>query len=36
MARRRIWWVCIEPTFLVIVLGLLFVLIVPRLPSFFR
>jgi hypothetical protein len=31
MARRRIWWVCINPIPIVIILGLLIGLIGPRL-----
>jgi hypothetical protein len=31
MARRRIWWVCIAPLPIVIILGLLIGLIGPRL-----
>jgi hypothetical protein len=31
MARRRIWWVCINPIPILIILGLLIGLIGPRL-----
>jgi hypothetical protein len=31
MARRRIWWVCVNPLAIVVLLGLLVGLIGPRL-----
>jgi hypothetical protein len=31
MARRRVWWVCINPIPILIILGLLIGLIGPRL-----
>jgi hypothetical protein len=36
MARRRIWWVCLNPLPIVILLGLLVGLIEPRLFGFLR
>jgi hypothetical protein len=36
MARRRIWWVCVNPLPIVILLGLLVGLIGPRLLGLLR